>query len=131
MTHQQTQINPKQTVIVSSLLMVLLSMSPQVLSNEDSSINVLENQIREWLAHKKVNSTDLDIRVNDSRLQIPQCSKPFILSSQTTQNLSSNITNITVRASCPQMRWSRMIRISAKKERIKQERVQIEIEKEF
>ena len=128
MTHQQTQNNPKQTVIVSSLLILLLSMSPQVLSNEDSSINVLENQIREWLAHKKVNSTDLDIRINDSRLQIPQCSKPFILSSQTTQNLSSNI---TVRASCPQMQWSRLIRVSAKKERIKQERVQIEIEKEL
>ena len=128
MTHQQTQNKPKQTVIVSSLLIVLLSMSPQISSNNDRAIKVLENQIREWLAHKKVNSADLDIRVNASRLQIPQCNEPFILSSQTTQNPTSNI---TVRANCPQMRWSRLIRVSAKKERIKQERVQTEIEKEL
>ena len=67
MPNKQTQIKPKQTVIVSSLLAVMLSMSPQILSNSDNAINVLENQIREWLEYKKINPTTLDIRVNDSR----------------------------------------------------------------
>ncbi len=128
MPNKQTQINPKQNVVVSSLLAVMLLMSPQILSNSDNAINVLENQIREWLAYKKINPTALDIRVNDSRLQIPQCSEQFILTSQGTKDLSSNI---TVRASCPQQKWSRLIRVSAKKERIRPERVETQIEKEL
>lgn len=126
MPNQQPKIHQNWRKHLSYSLLVLLFAGPNTLASDYSAINRLENQIRAWLLDKDIDTAPLTIQVNDSRLQIPDCSEDFVLN---TAGQSKDAAIRTIKASCPQPLWSRHIRVKAQQERLVREKETKEIER--
>ena len=98
-----------------SLIFIFSFFSLSSLANSPNKS--LEEQIQSWLFTKELHAKDLTIQVNDTRLQIPFCRTSFQIDSA---GLTDGSVVRTVRASCPEPRWSRLIRLKTKNQQIRQ-----------
>ena len=114
----------KKSCVLGTLL--LLSISTLAFSKVSAPARILENQILDWLADKKIDTSALSIQVNDSRLQIPECQEIFTLG-MTSEPVGS--ATRTISASCPSIGWYRLIRIRPIKETVTRQRAVQEKEK--
>ena len=126
MHYQLPKIHQNWCKPLSYSLLVLLLAGTNALAAKYGANNELENQIRAWLLDKEVDTDTLTIQVNDSRLQIPDCNEDFVLN---TAGQPNGAAIRTIKASCPQPRWSRHIRVKAQKERPIREEETKEIER--
>ena len=102
----------KTNLVLFASLLFTLSIN-NALSLSISANKTLEGEVQNWLALEGVNSDLFTIQVNDSRLQVPFCDSKFII--EPGNKIDGAITR-TVKASCPDSDWSRVIRLKIKTE---------------
>ena len=92
-----------------SLLFTISFYGPSTFANSPSKS--LEEQIESWLFTQGLQDEDFTVQANDARLQVPFCDTSFQINSG---NLTNGSIVRTVRATCPEPRWSRLIRLKNK-----------------
>ena len=100
----------KTNLVLFASLLFTLSIN-SALSLSISANKTLEGEIQNWLALEGVNSDLFTIQVNDSRLQVPFCDSKFKI--EPGNKIAGALTR-TVKASCPDSDWSRVIRLKTK-----------------
>ena len=102
----------KTNFFVFASLLFTLSIN-SALSLSISANKTQEEEIQNWLALEGVNSDLFTIQVNDARLQVPFCDTKFKI--EPGNKIAGALTR-TVKASCPDSDWSRVIRLKVKTE---------------
>ena len=113
----------KTNLVLFTSLLFTLSIN-SALSLSVSANKTLEGEVQNWLALEGVNSDLFTIQVNDSRLQVPFCDSKFKI--EPGNKIAGAITR-TVKASCPDSDWSRVIRLKTKPQPLEKIRQKISV----
>ena len=113
----------KTNLVLFAALLFTLSIN-SALSLSISANKTLEGEIQNWLALEGVNSELFTIQVNDARLQVPFCDTKFKI--EPGNKIAGALTR-TVKASCPDSGWSRVIRLKTKPQPLEKIRQKISV----